>query len=248
ETHLALGYYRYYGQRDFTGALAEFQQAEHALPNNVDITIAIAFIQRRLGHLEEAIDAFSRAIELDPRDVDAYNNLALTYSALRRFPEALATVDRALALKRANAETLGLKACIFWATGDLQAVEPLLANPGTEPRVPGVGWPVRGVQALFQRRYPAAIEILSSAVAAETKPAEHSEDEKLLLGLSQQRAGDIAAARATYEDAAKDIRRELEKVAPGSYQEAGTHAALGLAHAGLGEAASAIAEGQKAMA
>ena len=28
ETHLALGYYRYYGQRDFTGALAEFQQAE----------------------------------------------------------------------------------------------------------------------------------------------------------------------------------------------------------------------------
>ena len=37
ETHLALGYYRYYGQRDFTGALAEFQQAEKGLPNNVDI-------------------------------------------------------------------------------------------------------------------------------------------------------------------------------------------------------------------
>src|SRR6266404_3935217 len=35
ETHLAVGYYRYYGQRDFTGALAEFQQAEQGLPNNV---------------------------------------------------------------------------------------------------------------------------------------------------------------------------------------------------------------------
>src|SRR5678815_3300981 len=42
ETHLALGYYRYYGQRDFTGGLAEFQQAEKGLPNNVDITNAIA--------------------------------------------------------------------------------------------------------------------------------------------------------------------------------------------------------------
>jgi TolB-like protein len=248
ETHLALGYYRYYGQRDFTGGLAEFQQAEKGLPNNVDVIEAIGLIQRRLGHWDEAIVALRRAIELNPRNINAYNNLALTYTALRRFPKALATVDSALALEPANTDALGLKASVFWAAVDLQAVEPLLANPGTEPRVPGVGWPVRGVQALFQRRYAAAIEILSSAVAAETKRGEPSDDEKLLLGLSQQRAGDVAAARATYENAAKDIRRELEKVAPDSYQEAGTHAALGLAHAGLGEAASAIAEGQKAMA
>src|SRR5207247_2356292 len=169
ETHLALGYYRYYGQRDYTGGLAEFQQAEKGLPNNIDVTEAIALIQRRLGHWEEAIVALRRIIELDPRDIDAYNTLALTYSALRRFPEALATVDRALALEPANTDALGLKASVFWATGDLQAVEPLLVNPGTDLRVPGMGSPVRGVQALFQRRYGAAIEIFSSVVAAETK-------------------------------------------------------------------------------
>src|SRR5439155_3587616 len=49
ETHLALGYYRYYGQRDYTGALAEFQQAQQGLPNNVDVIEAIALVQRRLG-------------------------------------------------------------------------------------------------------------------------------------------------------------------------------------------------------
>jgi serine/threonine protein kinase/cytochrome c-type biogenesis protein CcmH/NrfG len=248
ETHLALGYYRYYGQRDYTGGLTEFQQAEKGLPNNVDVIEAIAFVQRRLGHWDEAIVALRRAIELNPRDINAYNALALTYSALRRFPEALATVDRALAWEPANTETLGLKASVFWATGDLQAVEPLLANPGTEPHVPGISWPVRGVQSLFQRRYAAAIEILSSAVAAETKRGEPSSNEKLLVGLSQQRAGDVAAARATYEDAVQDIRRKLETVAPDSYQAAGNHAFLGLAYAGLGEATSAIAEGQKAMA
>jgi serine/threonine-protein kinase len=85
-------------------------------------------------------------------------------------------------------------------------------------------------------------------VSAKTKRGEPSDDEKLLLGLSQQRAGDVAAARATYEKAAQDIRRELEKVAPGSKIEAWLHSGLGLAYAGLGEAASAIAEGQKAMA
>jgi serine/threonine-protein kinase len=104
------------------------------------------------------------------------------------------------------------------------------------------------VQALFQRRYAPAIEIFSSAVAAETKRGEPSDSEKLLLGLAQQRAGDVAAARTTYEDAVQSIRRELEKVAPSSYAAAAAHAALGLAYAGLGEAASAIAEGQKAMA
>jgi serine/threonine protein kinase/tetratricopeptide (TPR) repeat protein len=248
ETHLALGYYRYYGQRDFTGALAEFQQAEQGLPNNIDVIKAIAFIYRRLGHWDEAIARGRRAIELDPRDNNAYINLAVTYGSLRRFPEALATVDRVLAWEPANELALGLKAFVFWATGDLQAVEPLLANPGIEPRVPGgTASPVRGAQALFQRRYAAAREILSSEVAAKTKRGEPSDSEKLLLGLIQQRAGDVAAARATYEKAAQDIRRELVKVAPGSHTEAVFHSFLGLAYAGLGEAASAAAEGQKAM-
>src|SRR5436190_5901504 len=89
ETHLALGYYRYYGQRDFTGGLSEFQQAQKGLPNNVDIINAIALIQRRLGHWEEAIDEFRRVVELDPRDINAYLGLAATYGALRRFPEDL---------------------------------------------------------------------------------------------------------------------------------------------------------------
>jgi serine/threonine-protein kinase len=248
ETHLALGYYRYYGQRDYTGALAEFQQAERALPNGVDVIEAIALVQRRLGRWEEAIGGFRRVIELDPRYNQGYKNLAATYWSLRRFPEALATADRALAFEPTNAEALGIKVFVFWAMGDLQAIEPLLANPGTEPLIPGgATTPVRGAQALFQRRYAAAIEIFSNAVAA-AKPDNPNIDTKLFLGLSQQRAGDVAAASATYQSAVQDIRREFEKVAPDSYQAAGTHAVLGLAYAGLGEAASAIAEGQKAMA
>jgi serine/threonine-protein kinase len=66
--------------------------------------------------------------------------------------------------------------------------------------------------------------------------------------LSQQRASDSAAARVTYQKAAQDFQRELEEVVPGSPAEAGAHAALGIAYAGLGEAPSAIAEGQKGMA
>ena len=121
------------------------------------------------------------------------------------------------------------------------AAEQMLASPKFSPSD-------RGIQALFQRRYAAAIEIFSNEVAAETKRGEPSYGEKFQIGLSQQRVGDVAAARATWKKAVEDIRRELEKVAPGSPVEANLRGSLGSAYAGLGDAASAIAEGQKAMA
>jgi hypothetical protein len=68
-----------------------------------------------------------------------------------------------------------------------------------------------------------------------------------LLGFSQQLAGDTAAARATYQKSVENFRRQLEKVEPDSGFEPYTRALLGAAYAGLGEAASAIAEGQKAI-
>jgi len=161
---------------------------------------------------------------------------------LRRFPEALAEADRVLAWNPTNVGALSQKAEIFLATGDLQAAEPLLlTNPQVDPPF------LRAVCPLFQRRYAAAIEILSKALTNETDRKARN-IEKLLLGLSQQRAGDVAAARVTYQDAVQDFRRQLDKMTLDSFVAGQTHAFLGRAYAGLGEAAAAIAEGQKAMA
>jgi tetratricopeptide (TPR) repeat protein/predicted Ser/Thr protein kinase len=242
ETHLALGYYRYYGPRDYAGALAEFQQAEKGLPNSADVIEAMASLQRRLGHWDEAVAEQRRAVEIDPRNIHASFSLATTYRCLRRFPEALATVDRALAWTPANRDLglVSMKADLFLATGDLQAIEPLLANPRLDPTR-------RAIYSLFQRRYAEAIGTLSQALTTETD-RDTRNVEKFSLGLSQQRAGDVAAARATYRDAVQDLRGQLEKEAPDSFAAGRTRAFLGQAYAGFGEAASAIAEGQKAMA
>src|SRR5256886_1817535 len=107
ETHLALGHYLYRGPHDYTGALAEFQQAEKGLPNSADVIEALAALQRRLGHSDEAVAKQRRAVELDPRNIHASYSLATTYWVLRRFPEALAAVDRGLAWVPANRD-LGL--------------------------------------------------------------------------------------------------------------------------------------------
>jgi eukaryotic-like serine/threonine-protein kinase len=235
EVHLARGY----NEEDDTRALAEFRQAEKGLPNSADVIEAIARRQRALGHWDEAVANLQRAIELDPRNISASNNLALTYCATRRFPEALATLDRVLAWDPTNARALLTKSDALLAIGDLQAAEPLLANPGLP-----AGRRARYV--LFQRNYAAAVEILSKDLAVERK--QRDPEDTLWLAFSQQLAGDIAGARATYQKSVEDLRRELEKVAPNPYIEAIMHALLGSAYAGLGEAASAVAEGQKAMA
>jgi eukaryotic-like serine/threonine-protein kinase len=234
EVHLARGY----NEEDDTRALAEFRRAEQGLPNSVDVIEAIARLQRALGHWDEAVADLRRGIELDPRNISASNNLALTYCAMRRFSEALATLDRVLAWDPTNARALLTKADALMAIGDLQAAEPLLANP----EVPAGR---RAMYELFQRNYAAATEILSKDLAVDRR--QRDPGDILSLAFSQQLAGDIAAARAIYQERIEDFR-QLEKVAPGSYGDADTSIGLGRAYAGLGEAASAIAEGQKAMA
>src|SRR5438552_5856015 len=236
EVHLARGY----NEEDDTRALAEFRQAEKGLPNSADVIEAIALTQRLLGHWDEAVADLQRAIELDPRDVRASNNLALTYCAMRRFPDALSTLDRVLAWDPTNARALLTKADALVATGDLQAAEPMLASP----EVPASR---RAMYALFQRDYAAAIEILSKASATEIDPRRRDPQDILSLALSQQLAGDLSAARATYQKAIESFRRRLEEAPPASFPEADAHMLLGAGYAGLGEAASAIAEGQKAM-
>jgi TolB-like protein/Tfp pilus assembly protein PilF len=232
EVHLARGY----NEQDDTRALAEFRQAEQSLPNSVDVIEAIARVQRALGHWDDAIAELRRGIELDPRNISISNNLALTYCAMRRFPEALATLDRVLAWDPTNARALLTKADSLMAIGDLQAAEPLLANP----ELPAER---RARYALFQRNYAAAIEILSKDLAVDRQ--QRNPGDILSLAFSQQLAGDIAAARATYQKAIESSRGELES---DSAFEPYDHAVLGGAYAGLGDAASAIAEGEKAMA
>jgi len=94
EAHLARGYYRHQVERDFSGALSEFQKAEQGLPNSVEIFTAIAMIQRRRGRSDEAVEAARRAVALDPRNRDACFFLATTYGSQRRFRESGAVVDR----------------------------------------------------------------------------------------------------------------------------------------------------------
>jgi len=238
EAHLARGYFRFQVERDFPGALSEFQKAEQGLPNNADIFTAISMIQRRRGRWDEAIEAARRAVTLDPRNRDACFFLATTYGSMRRFKESRAVVDRVLAFDPTDRPAQEGKVYGYLLAGDLKTVEPLLANPAIEPGA-------HGLYAFFQRNYAAAAEIFSKTTADE---ANRDWTEVFALGICQKRVDNVAAARETFQGAIQGIQRELAQAGPDPLHQAGLHGLLGVAYALLGEAARAITEGEKAIA
>src|SRR5207253_1479758 len=157
ETHLALGYYRFYGLRDFNGALAEFQLAEKSLPNDVGVLRAIGLIQRRFGHWDEAIAVLRRVVELDPRNIESASILAMTYITNRRFADAVAVADHILAVDPSNPAGIEMKTYCLWAMGRQEAADALLANPGTSLHL-------RAHHALNKRHFVEAAEWLSKAL------------------------------------------------------------------------------------
>jgi tetratricopeptide (TPR) repeat protein len=240
ETHLALGYYRFYGLRDFKGALAEFQLAQKNLPNNLDVLRAIGLIQRRFAHWDEAIAVLRRVLELDPRNVESASILAITYVAKRRFADAIAVADHMFAVEPSNTAAVYIKTTCFWALGKTEAADAVLANPGADVHL-------LAHAALNKRHYAEAVELFLKALNS-NRLGDEKNELLLDLGLAQQRAGNVAASRAAYEQAVRQLTQELRAVSKDSGPEATIHSLLGVAYAGLGNAAGAVSEGRKGIA
>src|SRR5204863_917884 len=86
-------------------ALAELEIALRALPNEPRLFELTGFILRRRGQQEEGLQNLQRAAELDPRNFYTLQQIALSYQGLGRYAEAIAALDRALAIVPNNVET-----------------------------------------------------------------------------------------------------------------------------------------------
>jgi serine/threonine protein kinase len=92
EAHLALGYYYYWGRRDYDHALEQFTIALKGQPNNSDLCAAIGYVQRRQGKFKQAVTNLKEAVGLDPRSSDKAEELAATYRMLRKYSEAVSAL------------------------------------------------------------------------------------------------------------------------------------------------------------
>jgi TolB-like protein/class 3 adenylate cyclase/Flp pilus assembly protein TadD len=244
EAILAKGYYHYACLKDYDAALQYYQQARQFLPNSSRIPELLAYIARRRGEWDRSESYFNEAERLDPHNVWLLTNHAYSYSALRRFPEALRKLDQVLNLTPDDVDTLALKAAVAQAEGDLPRAAALLAllrptadhNSALETQV---------YQAILERR-PAQIIARLKEILAKPDPAlgYHNGGLRFWLGWAQDVAGDHAAAQESWGQA----RSELEsffKEQPENYELIGY---LALTNMGLGDKEAALALSERGIA
>jgi len=128
EAQLARGYFQYWVEHDYQGALALMQQLRPSLPNNAEILQIIAFISARLGKWEDSVDSINKSLALNPRDLFTRIQTSQILIATRDFAGAIQVLDNALQIWPNNTDLLGHKVFALQASGRLDDAQSVLKN------------------------------------------------------------------------------------------------------------------------
>jgi len=243
EGHLALGLYFYYEENNYEEALRELNLAAKALPNDGDVGLYIAAVQRRQGHFAEAIAAYQKAEAIDPRNSVTLYDAAQTYFAIRDWPNAVKGMDRVLALAPDSVNVKIQRAYMefFWkgSTAPIKAVlESFAPNLDPDGIVTFSRWDV----ALMDRDPDSAERALTSArVENFVAPTGVPLPKSYLAGCVALIRKDAARAQQEFETA----RPMLEQVVMKSPQDGIRHAQLGFLYALMGRKDDGLREGQR---
>ena len=245
ETRLARGFFRYYCERDYDGALKEFNAAREGLPNDAEVIRFIGAIQRRLGEWERSTKSYRSAVSRNPKDPVLIRNLALNYVATRDYPRAIRTFDKAIELAPQDFEIQSLRAWVdVYASGDFTRFHRLLANAPDGPNTSPVAALARFNVQLFERKFDEAIASLAKTPFENMRGETSAPLPKAFLAAQAHRAkGEAEQARIAYEQALPVAERALAE----SPADAARHALVGLIYAGLGRNEDAVAAGRRAV-
>jgi TolB-like protein/Tfp pilus assembly protein PilF len=247
ETHLARAQYLYNGLRDYAGALAELEIARRALPNDPRLFELTGYILRRRGQQEEGLRNLERAAELDPRNFDILQQIALSYQIVGRYAEAIAALDRVLAIVPDNVDTRATRAgfYVYWKADTRplhQTIDAILAQGPGAIASAASEW----FLCALAERDPAAAE--RALVALGDNPCWRegviSLSRSFGEGLLARMTKDEARARTAFEAA----RAQQEKIVQTQPDYGPALCVLGLIDAALGRKDLALDEGRRAIA
>ena len=242
EVHLALGHYYYSGTREYDLALAELERAMEIEPNNSEVWLTIAYVKRRQGAMEEAIDLLERDRELSPLDPNVSVALGETYGTLRRYAKAEEAFRRAVSLAPDDPYPYTELALLElrWHGDPQSARVHLAAMPSVENNE---SRRVRYLVELFDRNWDGALEALSGNTGVVFEAGSFYQPVALLGGLAYHLSGNDPAAQTSLIAAREMLERELERN-PDDHR---VHASLGLAEAALGRGSQAVRYAQRAV-
>ncbi len=248
EPHLAAAYVAYWCYRDYETALTELAIARRGLPNNSQVFEITAAIDRRQGHWEQCTRNFDRAIQLDPRNLSLLGGAGLTLEYERRFSEATAYWDRALAVAPDDPTMPVLRARVdLESRADTQprheAIQSVVTkDPSTVDRIADQWFDV----ALYRRDAAEMASALASLPPEGMIPGVAgivAMPRCFLEGLAARVGNDTTSANTAFTAA----RVEMEKIVREQPDYAQALCGLGMIDAALGRKQDALREGRDAV-
>jgi tetratricopeptide (TPR) repeat protein len=241
EAHAALGWYHYQCLKEYEPALREFGIALEGRPDDSELLSGIVFIRRRQGRFEEALQSMQKAAELDPLDAGKKFDVGLILWMMRRYEEADAVMERAVAQAP---DVVGGYALRYFVNlswhGSLHRARAILGQIPESMRTHPWSAAAWSGAEYNEGNYEAALEHLAPVP-----------DDMFFLGgiIGLQRAqiydaaGDEEKAHAAYEYVRGFYKKKIE-VNPADYS---SHSGLGVALAGLGRKEEAIRAGRRSV-
>jgi len=98
ETLLAGAYHHYWGQLDYARADAVLKRVLERVPDNAEAWKLRAYVARRDGRFDDALENLRRSLAIDPVDLEALGDLAHTNSSLGHAAQAKAALLKARSL------------------------------------------------------------------------------------------------------------------------------------------------------
>ena len=242
QAHIAMGRVHYYGRRDYQAALEEYDIALQGLPNDALLWTGIGYVNRRLGNWDEVDAAFEKSTQLDPRNVNLFNDLrGYTYSLTRRYADAIAAFNRALTLAPDLHTAAVQKGWVYlnWK-GELDTLRAVLEQLPSDAALGDFGT-VRAQQVallLWERNPDSLLAVLGSTRDAVLEGQLFFLPTSLYAAWAHELRGDDVAAHAAF-DSARSLLDSVLAALPDDWR---IHAARGLALAGLGQRQEALRE------
>jgi len=245
ETHLANARTLYHGHLDYSGALAELDIARQTLPNDARIFRMMGYIQRRQGRWQESTQNLERSGDLDPRNSETFQQIALTYGVLRRYAEEKSVLDRALAIDPTDVSTkVALAAIQFHWKADTRSLHQAIDSIGPARAGALSSAADEGLScALAERDVAGAKKVLDTI--GDTPLTDYSVhlNRPIIEGVIARMTRNDGDARALLTAA----RVQQEKIVQAEPNYGPALCVLGLIDAGLGRKEEALREGRRAV-
>lgn len=243
EGHRALGFFYYWGHRNYELSLDEFARAAARRPNDPLILSSMGIVHRRQGHWAEALHELERAAELDPRSDINVQDLASTCGRLRRYDDAERYCRQAVELAPDDFYPYVYCARIYRSRdGTTERARQMLESmPAKDPDQQGLYW---FEQAMYERDLASALEWASTISDEVSDPID---EETLTRSLAECHCRVVLESPEMLPTACDVARVFFERARDASPADASSHAALGWVYALMGRKEEAIAAGERAV-